>query len=119
MPSRLFARLLLLASLVALTTSAHLISNVVSGFNRTKVSDVTSGSSRTDSHSNTPDDGVWQAATRVATTSGSSVRSRTQYIRVQSFAGHIGLITVWDARPRDLPNAVRDHSPQHSLPLLI
>jgi hypothetical protein len=126
MRSRLFPRLILLVSLVACATSAY----VVSGFSRTMISDVTSGfpgtpkpqgvgGSRTSSPSNAPDDGAWEAATHVATTSGSSFRVRTQHIPLASHAHSSGVLTVGNARNSDLPNVVRDRSPRHSLPLLI
>jgi hypothetical protein len=115
MASRLFPRLILLVSLIALSGSAY----VVSGLGRIKVTDVASGVSRTSTPSNTPDDGVWEAATRVATTDGSSFRIRTEYVRVASFAYDGAPVTVRTVRTRDLPNVVHDRSPQHSVPLLI
>jgi hypothetical protein len=114
MRSRLFARLILVISLAALATSAY----VVSGFPGTpKPQGV--GGSRTSSPSHTPDDGIWEAATHAATTSGSSFRVRTQQIPVASFAHSAAVLTVGDARTSNLRDVVRDRSPQHSLPLLI
>lgn len=115
MRSRLFAGLFLAISLVALATSAY----VVSGCSRTTISDMVAGFSRTTSSSHTPDDGVWEAATHVATTSGSSFRVRTQHTPLASYAHSAALLTVGNAPTSDLPDVVRDRSPQHSLPLLI
>jgi hypothetical protein len=127
MASRLFPRLILLVSLVALFGSAYVASglgritatDVASGVSRSKVPDVASGVSRTSTPSNAPDDGVWEAATRVATISGSSFRIRTEYVRVASFAYGGAPATVRTVRTRDFPNLVHDRSPLHSVPLLI
>jgi hypothetical protein len=127
MRSKLCPRLILLVSLVACATSAYvvsgfsrtMISDVVSGFSRTRVSDVLSGFSRTSTPSNTPDDGVWEAATHVATTSGSSFRVRTQHIPLASHAHSNATLAVGNAHIRYLHDVVRDRSPRHSLPLLI
>ena len=121
MPSRLFPRLILLVSLLALATTVY----VVSGFSRTQMTDVDSGLSRTTTSTqthaptNTPDDGVWEAATRAATTSGSGSRTRTQNVRATLFGYDGAPVTVRAACPRSLPDIVHDCSPQHSLPLLI
>jgi hypothetical protein len=127
MRSRRFPRLILVISLAALVTSAYVVSgfsrtngsDVVSGFSRTNGSDVVSGFSRTSSPSHTPDDAVWEAATHVATTSGSSFRVRTQHIPLASFAHSVAVLPVGNAHTSDLADVVRDRSPQHSLPLLI
>jgi hypothetical protein len=74
---------------------------------------------QTHAPSNTPSDGVWEAATRAAITSGSSFRIRTEHVRVASFACHAALVTVPAARARNLADVVHDRSPQHSVPLLI
>jgi hypothetical protein len=117
MPSRLFPRLILVICFAVLATSAY----VVSGFSRTILSDVVSGFSRTSttSPSNTQDDGVWEAATHAATTSGSSFRIRTRHIPLASYAHSAAVVTAGNARISDRPDVVRDRSPQHSLPLLI
>jgi len=138
MRSRLFPRLILVFSLVACATSAYVVSGfsrtmlscVVSGFSRTEVSDVPSGfpgtpkpqgvgGSRTSNPSNTPNDGVWEAATHVATTSGSSFRVRAQHIPLASSAHSPAVLTIGNARISDLHDAVRYRPPQRSLPLLI
>ena len=118
MLSRLFPRLILLVWLAGLATSAH------TGFSLTKVSHTARGFTRasipTQTHapSDHHGDGVWEAATRVAT-SGSSFRIRTPHIRVASLTHSDAVPTVGNARTSDLPDVVRDNSPQHSLPLLI
>jgi hypothetical protein len=128
MRSRLFSRLILVVSFVALVTSAYAVSGV-SGVSRAKVSGVLLGvpgtpkaegvgGSRTSPPSNTPDDGVWEAATHVATTAGSSFRIRT-HICVASLAHSGSVLTGWNAHTSSLRDVVRDRSPQHSLPLLI
>jgi hypothetical protein len=115
MRSRLFPRLILVVSLVACATSAY----IVSGFSQTMLSGVLSGSSRTSSPSNTQDDGVWEAAAHVATTSGSSFRARTQHIPLASSAHSPLVLAIGNARISDLHDVVRYRPPQHSLPLLI
>ena len=86
---------------------------------RSYVSDVVSGFSRTSSSSNAPHDGAWEAATHVATTSESSFRVRTQQAPLAAYAHSNVVPTVGNARISDLLDVVRDRSPQHSLPLLI
>jgi protein-disulfide isomerase-like protein with CxxC motif len=112
---RLLPRLVLLLSLAALIASA----GVVSGFSRTKATHAVSDSSRTSTSSNTRDDGVWEAATHVATTTGSNFRIRFQQLRGASFVYDGSLRMLYAARTRDSSNAVQYRSPQHSLPLLI
>jgi len=117
MRSRLLPRLILVISLVACATSAY----VVSGFSRTMLSCVVScvGGSRTSNPSNTPNDGVWEAATHVATTSGSSFRVRAQHIPLAPSAHSPAVLTIGNARISDLHDVVRYRPPQRSLPLLI
>ncbi|HEX7796531.1 MAG TPA: hypothetical protein VF456_19350 [Vicinamibacterales bacterium] len=137
MRPKFFPRLILLVSLAAWATSAYVVSGFLgtpkphgAGGSRTTISDVVSGfvgtpkpqgagGSRTSIPSNTPDDGVWQTATHVATTSGSSFRVRTQHIPLASYAHSSAVLIVGNARICEFPNVVRDRSPQHSLPLLI
>src|SRR5215475_10965460 len=121
MPSRLVPRLILLVSVLGLATTVY----VVSGFSRTQASRAVSGFSRTTTStqthapSNTPDDGVWEAATRAATTSGSGSRIRTQDVRAASFGYDGAPVTGRVACARSLPDIVHDCSRQQSLPLLI
>lgn len=126
MRPRRLPRLILAIFLIGLATSAY----VVSGFSPTTISNVVSGfpgtpkpqgegGSRTSTPSHPSDDGVWEAATHLATTSGSSFRVRTQHIPLASFAHSAAVLTVGNAHTGDLRDAVRDRSPKHSLPLLI
>jgi hypothetical protein len=108
-PSRL-ARFFL-ASLLVLVTPY-----VVSGFSRT-VPDVESGLSRTNAP-NTHDDGVWQSARQITTTSGTSFRIGKHDLRTATIVRPRTLTAVCSRLTDEFGNPAGDRSPQHSIPLL-
>jgi len=121
-----FLRFTFLASLLALVTSTYVVSgfsaDVVSGFLTTvasaKVVSRTDAPSRTNAPS-THDDGVWQAARQITTTSGTSFRFGKHNLQIATIARPRTLTAVCSRLTDESGNPTRDRSPRHSIPLLI
>ena len=122
------AQLLFLAAFLAVAYAVSGLNrtptDVVSGLNRTPI-DVVSGFSRTPSgatsrtHTPAHDDGVWQSARQITTTSGASFQIGKHELRAVTIAPRRTLAAGRTQIVGESGGTSRDRSPQHSIPLLI
>jgi hypothetical protein len=107
-----FPRLVFLASLLVLVTSSYRVSDFLT---TVASADVVSRTNAPNAH----DDGVWQSARQVTTTSGASFRIGKHDLRTMTIARPRTLTAVDRQLTDELGNPTRDRSPRHSIPLLI
>jgi hypothetical protein len=120
-----FPRLVFLASLV-LASSTYVVSGfsrtmtvVVSGFLTTDASAEVVSRTMTAHAPGMHDDGIWQSARQITTTSGTRFRIGKHDLRTATTARPRTLTAVYSELTGELGNLTRDRSPQHSIPLLI
>jgi hypothetical protein len=75
--------------------------------------------SKTQAPTNTHDDGVWQSARSITTTSGTSFQIGKHELRAVTIAPRRTLAAVCTRLIDEFGGTSRDRSPQHSIPLLI
>jgi hypothetical protein len=115
-PTRL-ARLNVLA--IILTIAAAFGPAKAGHYNRIRFAHENQHTSKTHAPPNTHDDGIWQSARQITTTSGTSFRVGKHDLRSVTIARTRALTAVYGRLTDELDNPTRDRSPQHSIPLLI